>query len=159
MATTPAASHPVLTALGSGLAGAAALTAIHETARRIDPDDAPRMDTYGRRAIAAGFRAVGAEPPHYEALQGMALAGDLLTNAAFYTLVAAGSPTTETAWVRGAALGAAAGIGAVVLPPLMGLGRKPRGTTPATQAMTVAWYLAGGLAAAGMYHLLNARER
>ena len=159
MATHTASSHPVLTALGSGLAGAAALTAIHETARRVDPADAPRMDTYGRRALAAGFRAVGVEPPHRDALQGMALAGDLLANAAFYALVAAGSPTVETAWMRGAALGAAAGVGAVVLPPLMGLGKKPRGTTPTTQAMTVAWYLAGGLAAAGVYHLLNARRR
>jgi hypothetical protein len=89
----------------------------------------------------------------------MALGGDLLANAAYYALVGVGSPTPREAWVRGAALGAAAGVGAVVLPPLMGLGKKPRGTNPTTQAMTVAWYLAGGLVAAGVYQLIDRARR
>jgi hypothetical protein len=149
----------VMSVLGSGLAGAVALNAIHETVRRIRPDDAPRMDTYGRRAIARGMEAAGVEPPSQGTLQGLALAGDLLTNSLYYALVGVGSPTPGEALLRGAALGSAAGIGAIVLPPLMGLGSAPSARTPQTKAMTFAWYLAGGLAAAGVWSLVNARRR
>jgi hypothetical protein len=41
-----------------------------------------------------------------------------------------------------------AGVGAVVLPGPLGLGRQPTNRARATQVMTVLWYLAGGLAAA-----------
>jgi hypothetical protein len=50
--------------------------------------------------------------------------------------------------MRGALLGLAAGVGAAYLPPRIGLGEQPGQRPPATQIMTVAWYLAGGLAAA-----------
>jgi hypothetical protein len=148
-----------MSVLGSGLAGAVALNAIHETVRRIRPEDAPRMDTYGRRAIARGMEAVGIEPPSEGKLQGLALAGDLLTNALYYALVGVGSPGPGEAMLRGAALGSAAGIGAVVLPPLMGLGSAPSRRTPQTKVMTFAWYLAGGLASAGVWSLVNRRSR
>ncbi len=113
------------------------------------------MDKYGRRSIARGMEIVGMTPPSRNALQGLALAGDLLTNTLFYALVAAGSPKPKRALVRGAALGAVAGIGAVVLPPIMGLGSAPSRRTPQTKAMTLAWYLAGGIAAAGVWSLLG----
>jgi hypothetical protein len=151
-------SSHLLTALGSGLAGAATLNAIHETVRRIRPDDAPRMDTYGRRSIARGLEKVGVTPPSKDALQGLALAGDLVANSLYYALIGVGSPEPRTALLRGAALGAAAGIGAVVLPPVMGLGSAPSRRTPQTKAMTIAWYLAGGLAAAGVWSVLQKRR-
>ncbi len=109
-------------ALLSGLAGATALTVIHESARRIHPD-APRMDTLGRRSIARGMEAVGLEPPAGEQLQTTALAGDVVSNTLYYSLIGLGGPSGSLA--RGAALGAVAGLGAVVLPPLMGLGHRP----------------------------------
>lgn len=149
----------LLAALGSGLAGAATLNVIHETVRRIRPEDAPRMDVLGRRSIARGMEMVGVTPPSKGKLQGLALAGDLLANSLFYALVGAGSPTPRRALLRGAALGSAAGIGAVVLPPLMGLGSAPSRRTPQTKAMTFAWYLAGGLAAAGVWSLVQNRDR
>jgi hypothetical protein len=152
-------SASVLTALGSGLAGAATLNAIHETVRRIRPDDAPRMDTYGRRSIARGMELAGVTPPSRDKLQALALAGDLVTNSLFYALVAAGSPEPRRALMRGALLGCAAGLGAVMLPPVMGLGSAPSRRTPQTKAMTFAWYLAGGLAAAGAWCALGARRR
>ena len=40
-----------LAAIGAGLAGAVALTLVHETARRVIPH-APRVDVIGVRAIA-----------------------------------------------------------------------------------------------------------
>jgi len=63
--------------------------------------------------------------------------------------VGVGSP--EHAILRGAVLGVAAGLGAVVLSPYLGLGRRPRGLTPRTKAKTFAWYLAGGLAAGAAF--------
>ena len=137
------------TALLSGLAGAAALTALHETVRRVRTD-APRMDTLGRRAIAGGLGAAGLEAPPQDRLQPVALVGDIVANTLYYSLACLGRPSLA----RGAALGAAAGLGALVLAPLMGLGSRLGSRTPRTAAMTVAWYTAGGLAASATHRAL-----
>ena len=71
----------LIVALAGGAAGAAALTAVHEAARRA-LRDAPRMDVLGERAIAAGLRAAGAEPPPEPRLHSAALVGDLVSNSA-----------------------------------------------------------------------------
>ncbi len=133
--------HAVL----GGAAGAAVLTAVHETVRRLNPD-APRMDLLGMRALARGFEAAGAEPPPPGELHTLALVGDLVSNAAYYTLVG----SKPSAWARAGALGLAAGIGAVALPPKLGLGAAPSRRTHATAAMTVAWYTLGAFAAAAV---------
>ncbi len=132
-------------ALGSGTVGAVALTALHETARRVLPN-APRADLLGERAIDRSLRAVGMRPPSGPRLHRWALAGDLLSNSLFYSLV--GSQGGRKAWLRGSLLGLGAGLGAVVLPGPLGLGTRPSARTPATVAMTLGWYLAGGLVAA-----------
>lgn len=142
-------------AIGSGAVGATVLTAVHETARQ-RWDDAPRMDVLGRRAIARSLEYVGVEPPRGERLQQTALAGDVVSNSLYYSLVAAGSP--EGAVTRGALLGLAAGVGAVLLPGPLGLGEKPSNRTRQTQVATVAWYLLGGLAAGVTYRLLGGRR-
>ena len=134
----------LLKALGSGLAGALALTAIHETVRRVSPD-APRMDVLGMRAIAKSLRAAGEEPPDDDTLFNVTLAGDVVSNSLYYALVGFGDPRRAVA--RGAALGLAAGLGAVLLPGPLGLGTDASARTRETQLMTVAWYTAGGLVA------------
>jgi hypothetical protein len=139
-------------ALGSGFAGASTLTLIHQTAQKALPD-APRADLLGMRAIAGTMRQAGLEPPSQDRLYGMALCGDLTANSLYYSLVGLGRP--EGAWLRGALLGLAAGLGAVFLPGPLGLGRDATDRNPANQAMTVAWYLAGGLAAAAAYRFLR----
>lgn len=146
--------HNVAKSLVSGLAGAVALTAVHETARRILPH-APRMDTVGRRALVRGTRKLGFEPPAPEYRQPAALAGELASNTLYYTLVGLGRKPSPL--LRGGALGSLAGLAAVALPPVLGLGRAPRGTTKDTQAMTAGWYLIGGLVAAATYKLLDRR--
>lgn len=143
-----------LKALGSGLAGAVALTLVHEAARRVI-DDAPRMDVLGMRALAKTMRAVDVEPP--VALHEAALAGDLVSNSLYYSLVGLGG--REQALRNGAALGLAAGLGAIILPEPLGLGRQPTERAPRTQLMTIGWYLAGGLTAAAAFRLLSAEER
>jgi len=51
-------------------------------------------------------------------------------------------------------LGAAAGVGAVYLPPYLRLSSRPTGRTRTTGAITVALYTGGGLAAGLTYHAL-----
>ncbi len=138
-------------ALASGLVGAVALTVVHETARRVVPE-APRMDVLGMRAIAQTMRAAGETPPERDELHTTALAGDIVANAAYYSLVGVGNP--GSAWLRGAILGAVAGIGGVALPGLVGLGSDASARSLPTQAMTVAWYTIGGMAAGAAYGAL-----
>jgi hypothetical protein len=142
-------------ALAGGAAGAVALTLVHEAARRAVPD-APRMDVLGERAIAAGIRATGAEPPPEPRLHGAALVGDLAANTAYYALVGVGDP--DGAVGRGLLLGLAAGLGAVLLPGPLGLGTGPSRRTPRTAVMTVAWYALGGLVAGAAYRGLRGHD-
>lgn len=129
----------------SGLVGASSLTLVHEAARRVIPH-APRVDILGMRAIAQAMRAADQQPPPRQQLYWLALGSDILSNALYYSLVSVGS--RRYIWQRGALLGILAGLGTVFLSPVLGLGRQPRQHTPATQLMTIAWYLIGGLAAA-----------
>lgn len=138
-------------ALTSGLAGACALTLIHESVRRTLPD-APRMDVLGMRALAELARRSNVEPLQADRLHRLALLGDVVSNSLFYSLVGLGKPAD--ALRNGSLLGLGAGIGGVVLPEPLGLGDAPSARTPATQAMTVGWYLAGGVVAALTYRYL-----
>jgi hypothetical protein len=142
------------TSLAAGLAGAAVLTAVHETTRRLTPR-APRMDVLGERGIAKVMRGAGLRVPGKTALHRMALGGDVVSNSLYYALVGTG----RGAWARGAALGLLAGVGAVVLPPYLGLGKAPRGVTPRVKLMTVAYYTLGGVAAAAASRFLTSMSR
>ncbi|HSI90411.1 MAG TPA: hypothetical protein VK927_04800 [Adhaeribacter sp.] len=143
-------SSGVLRALAGGIAGAVTVTLIHETMRRLLPD-APRMDVLGMRALAKGLNKANQPVPEKDALHTWTLAGDIVANSLYYSLTGSG----KNAWTKGAVLGLAAGVGGVVLPGPLGLGEAPSNRTPQTQAMTVAWYLLGGLAAAATVKLLS----
>ncbi len=142
-------------ALASGAVGSVALTLLHETARRVVPN-APRMDVIGMRAIAKSLRAADQDPPEHDTLFRVTLLGDLVSNAAYYSLVGSGG---SGVWLRGAALGLVAGLGGTFLPRSMGLGRQPGEHFPATHLMTACWYLIGGLTAAGTARFLTSRAR
>ena len=129
----------------AGMCGAVALTAVHQLARRVT-HEAPRMDVLGERAIARTIRAAGGTLPLQPTLHRWALAGDLIANSAYFSLVACGRDAHT--WNRGVAMGLAAGAGALVLPRRIGLGDAPKSTHIPNQLMTVAWYLIGGLTAA-----------
>lgn len=143
------------TSLFAGLAGAGVLTALHQATRAVTPK-APRMDVLGMRALAKMRRAAGADVPPRDELYKQTLAGDIVSNAAYYALVGAGRNANP--WLRGAALGTLAGVGALVLPQRMGLGEPPASHSALNRALTVALYVAGGLAAAGVAHLLDRRS-
>ncbi|WP_246849921.1 hypothetical protein [Rufibacter roseolus] len=126
----------------SGLAGAMAVTVLHETVRRFYPN-APRMDILGMRAIAKGLRYAGQTPPDDDQLHTLSLLGDIVSNGLYYSLSGGG----KMALWRGTILGAAAGVGGVILPGPMGLGVAPSGRTKETQALTIGYYLVAGVVA------------
>ena len=146
----------MLRALASGAVGSTVLTLLHESARRLIPH-APRMDVIGMRAIARSLRQVDQEPPPHDQLFRATLLVDLVSNALYYSLVGVGN--AQRVWVRGGLLGLLAGLGGAFLPRRMGLGEQPGARFPATQAMTVGWYLVGGLAAAAAYRRFQTSDR
>ena len=103
------------------------------------------MDVLGERAIARTVKAAGGTLPMQPTLHRWALAGDLIANSAYYSLVTCGQGAHM--FTRGIAMGLAAGAGALVLPRRLGLGDAPKSDHLPNQIMTVAWYSIGGLAA------------
>lgn len=144
------------TALAGGLAGAATITLIHESIKRVVPE-APRMDRLGMQAISKGLKKAGKKVPKEDALFTAAMVGDLLSNAIFYS--AAGIGSEKNVWKRSAALGLAAGLGAVLLPRPMGLNEKHSNRTVATQLMTVGLYVTGALVTTAVIKLLNRKKQ
>ncbi len=142
--------NKVLRAGLSGLAGAVAVTAVHESVRQFYPK-APRMDILGMRAIAKGLHYAGQTTPEPRQLHALSIVGDIVSNSLYYSLVGTG----KKALLRGSLLGAAAGVGGVVLPGPMGLGTAPSSRTRETQALTIGYYLLGGVVAGGVAMLLR----
>lgn len=134
----------LLSAIGGGLIGAATLTLLHETIRRINRN-APRMDRLGMEAIGKTLVAVKLPVPEEDNLFRITMAGDIISNSLYYSVAAIGDE--EKIVLRGILLGLAAGLGAVYLPKPMGLSEKPSSRTLETKLMTVGLYLTGGLVA------------
>ncbi|MCD8739246.1 hypothetical protein LT679_01420 [Mucilaginibacter roseus] len=128
-----------------GVAGAVALNILHETLKRFD-HDAPRVDLVGEEGVNKTIKAAGGQPLSGDKLYAAALSGDLISNALYYSTIGLGKKKHLLA--RGAALGLAAGLGAVTLPEKIGLSDAPVTKTPRTTGMTVAYYLFGGLVTA-----------
>lgn len=129
----------------SGLAGAAALTAAHQFFKKTVPD-APRMDVLGMRSIEQVCEKLGWQAPTGVALYQSALVCDLISNSIYYSPV--GSTRGTSAFGRGMSLGLAAGLGALKLPQMLGLGKEPSAKNAKTMAFTVGLYMVGGIAAA-----------
>ena len=149
-----ATNHIWMRALAAGAVGALTLTAVHQLAKRVS-SNAPRMDVLGERAIARSVEALRRTPPAQPALHRWALAGDLLANSAYYSLIACGRE--PRVWARAVPLGLAAGVGALLVPQPMGLGHPPHSEQLSNQAMTVSWYLLGALATALTFNVATRR--
>jgi hypothetical protein len=144
----------LLPSLAAGFAGAVALNILHETVRRLRPQDAPRMDVLGERGLRKILRLADLPQPSEGKAYTATMLGDILTNGLYYTVVGSGKHSMQ----RGLALGIAAGVGGVLLPGPMGLGEAPSNRTPQTKAMTVAWYTVGGLVAGAVAQALRKRR-
>lgn len=143
-------------AIAGGIAGATALTLLHETIRRIDAD-APRMDLLGMQAISKSLKAVKAEVPDEDSLFKITMAGDIVSNSLYYSL--AGIGEKQNALQRGALLGLAAGFGAVYLPKPLGLDEGPSSRTAETKLLTIGLYLVGGLVASAVSLLVEKNSK
>lgn len=142
-------------ALIAGLAGSAVLTAVHEITRRVNPN-APRMDLLGMQAITRVLHGLHMPVPNRDKLFGYTLAGDVVSNALYYSL--AGVSSKKNVVKNATILGLTAGIGAVNLPKEMGLNDAPSNKTRQTQLMTVLLYTIGGLAAGLTMKLLQSKK-
>jgi hypothetical protein len=142
-----------LSAAIGGFAGACALTLINEAIRKFDPR-APRLDLLGRNAVAKLIKGPASAPLLVQKLLPLAITGDLISNTLYFSL-ASGKNRNKTL-MRGALLGLGAGLGAVVLPKPMGLDSSTTNRAGRTQAMTIMYYVIGGLVAAAA---INALER
>jgi hypothetical protein len=143
--------NAMMKAGSAGAAGAVVTNVLHETIRRTSPE-APRVDLLGMQGIARAMKSLGIEGPKGRALYGTTLATDLLSNGAYFALVAAGK---ENALLAGALLGLAAGVGAVILPGPMGFSAETTARTPFTAAVSVLLYTAGGITAGLVYNALS----
>jgi hypothetical protein len=144
-----------INAIIGGFTGAIALNLLHETVRRYD-SKAPRVDLIGEEALSKSISAVGIKPPEGKDLYFATLAGDVLSNGLYYSIIPVGNP--RYIWPRAAVLGLSAGFGALKLTAPMGLNDKPVNRTEKTKALTVVWYLFGALVAAGVFQRLQNRS-
>jgi len=144
-----------IASLGGGLAGACAVTLLHESVRKIVPK-APRMDLLGMNAISKGLNAAGIKTPTGNKLYSLALAGDIISNSMYYAL--AGTGNEKNIWLKSSLLGLAAGVAAITLPEPLGLDGKHSNRTAETRLMTVGLYVAGALVATGIMKLLARRK-
>ncbi|MGI4729172.1 MAG: hypothetical protein ACRYGB_11425 [Janthinobacterium lividum] len=141
------------TALAGGLAGAVTLNLIHESYRKID-EDAPKIHLIGEEALLKMLKSASLPlPKNRDALYKWTLAGDIISNAAYYSLIAVGK--NKNLWKRGLILGLTAGVGGVLMPKKMGLNNAPTDRTLETKVLTLLWYTLGGLAAAGVMKVLK----
>ena len=144
-----------LTALGGGIAGACAVTLLHEAVRRIVPE-APRLDLLGMKAISKGLKAMGTKEPDDDKLFTWALAGDIVSNSIYFSLAGVGKE--KDVWLKSSLLGLAAGVGAVVLPEPLGLNSQHTNKTVSTKLMTIGLYIAGALVTTAVMKVLKKRE-
>lgn len=131
--------------LFGGLIGAVTLNVLHELYRRIDPL-APRIDLVGEEALTKTVEATGHSAPKGKKLYLATLVGDIVSNSIYYAVI--GQSRYQNLLLRGAALGLAAGVGALKLSEPIGLDDTPISKSTRTKVLTVAWYLAGGLVTA-----------
>lgn len=141
----------VLHALLGGLAGACAITVLHQVIKKND-EEAPRMDLLGMESITKLLEKAGIEPPTGEKLYYVTMAGDIVSNTIYYSLTGLNDKKT---WLKGSGLGLAAGLGAVLLPKPLGLNEKHSNYTRETQLLSVLYYFTGGLVSSAVVKLLN----
>ncbi len=133
--------------LAGGLAGAIALTISHQLLRRY-VSDAPRMDLLGKQGLEKLIKASGYRLPSQTTLQAGTLAGDIAGNALYYAMAGI---KPKAGLLAGAALGLAAGMGAVGLPDKLGLDPVYSNKSNTTRWLTIGLYLTGGLVAGAIY--------
>ena len=136
----------------AGFAGALALNILHESLKD-KSSDVPRIDRLGEESLGHTLDFLGIGGKRGENLYGATLAGDLISNTIYYSLI--GSGNTKNVFCRSIASGLAAGLGAVTLPKPMGLNPKPVAKNNQVKILTVAYYLVGALVTASVIKVIK----
>jgi hypothetical protein len=144
----------IINNLIDGLAGAAALNILHQAVKTFD-HDAPRVDLVGEEALTTSMESFNLTPPTGNSLFVDALIGGILSNGIYYSMIGFGKK--KNLLLRGAAIGLAAGIGALTLTKPLGLNDAPLNRTDKTKLLTVAWYTFGGVVTAFTIKALRAK--
>jgi hypothetical protein len=142
-----------LSSITGGLAGAIAVTLLHEIIKRYDPD-APRMDHLAMDAMSKGFKKADEPVPGKKDLYKYSLVGDMISNTMFFSM-AGGKGGIKKALSKGLILGLTGGFGAVFAPKQLGLKTEGTNKTHKTQVFAVAYYLVGGLVAAAVAKMID----
>jgi hypothetical protein len=139
--------------LVAGLAGSIALNLLHEGLRKTS-SDVPRVDLLGEDALQKTLKYFGGKMDDKQNLYKATLAGDVLGNTLYYSLIGAGDQ--KYMWPKAIFMGLTAGIGAVKLPEPMGLDPEPVTKDNQVKVLTVGYYLFGAIVT-GL--VLNAMKR
>ncbi|MHA4894628.1 hypothetical protein ACXZ1K_07755 [Pedobacter sp. PWIIR3] len=128
----------------AGFAGAVALNVLHESIK--NKRTTPRIDLLGEQALQKTVRYFGGNIRDDDELYAATLAGDIISNTMYYSLIA--SSKSRYIWPKAIAMGLLAGVGAVKLPKPLGLNPKPVAKNDQIKAMTVGYYVFGALVTA-----------
>jgi len=138
----------------AGFTGAIALNLLHETLKK-EKSNVPRIDLLGEEALQKTLMHFGTSIDQKKDLYKATLAGDVLSNTFYYSLIGAGNQAYL--WPRALFLGLSAGIGAVKLPEPMGLNPEPVTKTDQVKVLTVGYYVFGAVVTALVLKLLSKR--
>lgn len=141
-------------AVKSGLAGAFALNAVHESARHFLPN-APRVELMAMKAVDKFILRPLDIRLSERNLYLVTMLGDVVSNSIYYAGIVGLSSDSRKAWRNALLFGAGAGALTVALPPVAKLGQQPTRNFPVTAALTVGWYTLGALVAAGVWQLAS----
>lgn len=120
----------------AGLGGAIALNIVHEIIRN-NFDNVPEVNKVGEEALGKALEKIDINLTDKDKLYAATLAGDVISNGIYYAATA----TTGFNMVSGAA----AGLGAVLLPEKMGLDDAPVAETNQKKIMTIGYYFFGAI--------------
>lgn len=135
----------------AGLGGAIVLNILHESLKKTKADT-PRIDLVGEEALQKAVGYFGGHINNSQTLYKATLAGDLISNAAYYSMIG-NSP--NHLFGKAVSLGLVAGIGAVMIPEEIGLDAEPVAKNTQVKVMTVGYYLVGALATAAILKMLS----
>jgi hypothetical protein len=100
-----------------------------------------------------GLDKFGIEPPTGDALFTATIAADLISHAAYYSII--GAAKKKHLLIIGGLTGFPADIGALTLTKPMGLSDEPVRRTDKTKLLTVGWYTFGGIVAGSVRKALR----
>lgn len=130
----------ILNLIATGFAGSSALTGLHQILRNME--GAPRVDLLGKQAIE---KALGDDKANFsdKSLYWSSIAGDILSNSAFYSIIARAKNPVFT----GAIVGAVIGVMTLVSPNILNLDKDLVKSSDTKKYITIGYYIFGGIVA------------